>query len=74
MTAVLLTIGLIARSLGSRACSSLKPLLDSMIARGLSSAMTATCSLIAEHIPELKRDVQVSGFAGYATDVTSAPC
>ncbi|VDK35937.1 unnamed protein product [Taenia asiatica] len=58
-TAVLLTIGLIAKSLGSRACSSLKPLLDPMISRGLSQPMTVTCALIAEHIPELKRDVQV---------------
>ncbi|KAL5111824.1 Serine/threonine-protein kinase mTOR [Taenia crassiceps] len=59
-TAVLLTIGLIAKSLGSRACSSLKPLLDPMISRGLSQPMTVTCALVAEHIPELKRDVQDS--------------
>uniref|UniRef100_A0A5K3EUT4 Serine/threonine-protein kinase TOR n=5 Tax=Mesocestoides corti TaxID=53468 RepID=A0A5K3EUT4_MESCO len=59
-TAVLLTIGLIAKSLRSRACSSLKPLLDPMISRGLSQPMTATCSLIVKHIPELKRDVQDS--------------
>ncbi|EUB64971.1 Target of rapamycin [Echinococcus granulosus] len=59
-TAVLLTIGLIAKSLGSRACSSLKPLLDPMISRGLSQPMTVTCTLVAEYIPELKRDVQDS--------------
>ncbi|CDS40303.1 FKBP12 rapamycin complex associated protein [Echinococcus multilocularis] len=59
-TAVLLTIGLIAKSLGSRACSSLKPLLDPMISRGLSQPMTMTCTLVAEYIPELKRDVQDS--------------
>lgn len=30
-----------------------------MISRGLSQPMTVTCALVAEHIPELKRDVQV---------------
>lgn len=59
-TSVLLTIGLIAKCLGSRACSSLKPLLDPMISRGLSQPMTVTCALVAEHIPELRHDVQVT--------------
>ncbi|VDL95697.1 unnamed protein product [Schistocephalus solidus] len=57
-TAVLLTVGLLTKALGSKVCPYLKPLLDPIISRGLSKPMAAVCSLIAENVPELKRSVQ----------------
>nr|VZI21980.1 unnamed protein product [Spirometra erinaceieuropaei] len=57
-TAVLLTVGLLTKALGSKVYPYLKPLLDPIISRGLSQPMAAVCSLIAENVPELKRNVQ----------------
>nr|CDS34112.1 FKBP12 rapamycin complex associated protein [Hymenolepis microstoma] len=57
-TAILLTLGLIANNLGSSATGHIKGLLDTIIGRGLSQPLSITCALVAEHIPELKRDVQ----------------
>ncbi|VDO06028.1 unnamed protein product [Rodentolepis nana] len=57
-TAILLTLGLIACNLGSSSTGHIKGLLDTIISRGLSQPLSITCALVAEHIPELKRDVQ----------------
>lgn len=49
---------MIARNLGSAATGHIKGLLDTIIGRGLSQSLSITCALVAEHIPEMKRDVQ----------------
>lgn len=54
----MLTLGLIAKNLGSAAASHIKGLLDTIIGRGLSQPLSVTCALVAEYIPEMKRDVQ----------------
>ncbi|CAH8506092.1 unnamed protein product [Heterobilharzia americana] len=57
-TAAILSIGLLAKSLGCTVNESVNQLLDAMVASGLNQPLVSTFKVIAMHIPRLRKEIQ----------------
>ncbi|CAL8095011.1 unnamed protein product [Calicophoron daubneyi] len=57
-TAAILSVGVLVKALGQSMCESVNQILDAMIASGLNQPLIATCKVLTEHIPQLRKEIQ----------------
>ncbi|KAF7259839.1 hypothetical protein EG68_02702 [Paragonimus skrjabini miyazakii] len=57
-TAAILSVGILAKSLGVTIMESLKQIMDSLVASGLNQPLISTFKVITEHVPQMRKEIQ----------------
>ncbi|KAF5402330.1 hypothetical protein PHET_04458 [Paragonimus heterotremus] len=57
-TAAILSVGILAKSLGVTIMEFLKQIMDSLVASGLNQPLISTFKVITEHVPQMRKEIQ----------------